>query len=72
MLHRIAEPRVEEVSAVAVCDLDNVAGQAETRDLRVKMSFTIWSPQRAVEVYGNSAISRAFLTALAISAAAGR
>ena len=43
----------EEVSALAVGDLDNVAGEAKTRDLARQYELHDMAPQRAVEVYGN-------------------
>src|ERR1700754_1653564 len=61
--------RHEVVAAVAVLDLDDVAGGAEPRHLLGENQLHgVLSPsQRAVEVYGSSAISRAFLMAVATS-----
>src|SRR5262249_20677812 len=59
--------RDEVVAAVAVLDLDDVAGRAQTRDLLGEDELHVASAQRAVLVYGRSAISRAFFTARAIS-----
>src|SRR5689334_5007097 len=59
--------RQQVVAAVAVLDLDDVAGGAETRHLLGEDDLHVPDPpQRAVAVYGRSAISRAFLTARAI------
>src|SRR5262245_38496276 len=60
--------RDEVVAAVAVLDLDHVAGSAETGDLlgEDELHRRI-SSQRPVDVYGSSATSRAFLTAMATS-----
>src|SRR4029450_6535250 len=59
--------REQVVTAVAVLDLDDVAGGAEAPHLLSEGDLHLGaSPQRAVAVYGRSAISRAFLTARAI------
>ena len=59
--------REQVVAAVAVLDLDHVAGGAEAGHLLSQDDLHVGaSSQRAVVVYGRSAISRAFLTARAI------
>src|SRR3954464_6247644 len=59
--------REQVVAPVAVLDLDDVAGSAEARHLLSEDDLHLGSlSQRAVAVYGRSAISRAFLTARAI------
>ena len=66
------------VAAVAVLDLDHVAGGAEAGTSWVRMSFIVTSPSLSApcEVYGSSAISRAVLdrvgdVALVLRAVAG-
>src|SRR5690606_14638283 len=61
--------RQQVVAAVAVLDLDDVAGRAETGDLVGENELHVpeTSCQRAVLVYGSRAISRAFLIAVATS-----
>src|SRR5690606_5363307 len=65
---RDGEPLREQVVApVPVLDLDHVAGRAEAGDLLGEDDLHLPpSSQRAVVVYGRSAISRAFFTARAI------
>src|SRR5699024_8517758 len=63
--HRVAL-RDQEVAAVAVLHLDDVAGQAELLDLGGQDELHVRClSQRAVDAYGSSAISRAFLIAVA-------
>src|SRR5690606_32478630 len=61
--------RQQVVAAVAVLDLNHVAGRAEAGDLVGENELHIpeTSCQRAVLVYGSRAISRAFLIAVATS-----
>src|SRR4029078_12605054 len=61
------EPARDEVAAaVPVLDLDRVAGRAQTGHLLREDELHVASAQRAVLVYGSSAISRAFFTARAM------
>src|SRR5690606_18664687 len=61
--------RKQVVTAVAVLHLDDVAGRTEARHFlsENELHDVLDLPQRAVEVYGNRAISRAFLIAIATS-----
>ena len=66
--------RKQIVAAVAVLDLDGIAGGAEVVDLSSKnqfhlscLSLVVLPAQRVDELNGSSATSRAFLTAIAMS-----